>query len=107
MSRCPVDSPIVPNVAIPDGSGLHCLTTSNRVQTNQGHDVSKSTHEMGGAEMMTTKEVADLFRVCEQTIRRLHAKGELVGTRPGLSPRAALKFKREDVEAFLEKRRGL
>ena len=55
---------------------------------------------------MTTAEVADLFRVCEQTIRRMHAKGELVGLRLGNSPRAPLKFKREDVDAYLVKQKG-
>lgn len=56
--------------------------------------------------LMTTAEVADLFRVCEQTIRRMHAKGELVGLRLGNSPRAPLKFKREDVDAYLVKQKG-
>jgi excisionase family DNA binding protein len=56
--------------------------------------------------LMTTHEVAEMLRVHERTIRRLHIDGMLVGIRMGRGDRSPLRFRREDVEAFLAAQKG-
>lgn len=56
--------------------------------------------------MLTSHEVAALTRLNEKTIRRMHAAGVLVGIRVGRSPRGPLRFKVEDVEAYLAQQKG-
>ena len=52
-------------------------------------------------ELLTAGEVADLLRVHRQTISRWAADGTL---QPANTPGRTLRFLREDIEAFLDRR---
>jgi len=52
--------------------------------------------------MLTVKEVATLLRVDEKTVYRLAKKREL----PGFKVAGAWRFKREDIESWIEKQKA-
>lgn len=52
-------------------------------------------------EFYTVKELADLLRVTEMTIYRWVKRGELAAYQIG----RVMRFRRDDIEAFLEKHR--
>lgn len=56
-------------------------------------------------EMMTRAEVQAFLRVSYRTIIRMQADGRLQGSRLR-GPRSELRYKRSDVEAFLERQKG-
>ena len=49
-------------------------------------------------DFLTIREVADLLKVSDKTVRRLEARGELPGFRVG----AQVRFRREDIDAWVE-----
>ena len=53
-------------------------------------------------EFYTVKELAELLRVTEMTIYRLVKRGELTAYHIG----RAMRFRRDDIEVFLEKHRS-
>lgn len=55
--------------------------------------------------LMTAEEVQARLRVSYKTILRMHADGRLQGSRTG-GPTSPLRYKRSDVEAFLERQKG-
>lgn len=52
-------------------------------------------------EFYTVKELADLLRITEMTIYRWVKRGEIVAYQIG----RVMRFRRDDIEAFLEKHR--
>jgi excisionase family DNA binding protein len=56
-------------------------------------------------EWMTVQEVADLFRVNEETVRRWIRSGELPVLDLG-GPRAGYRIRREDLDRFTQQRYG-
>jgi excisionase family DNA binding protein len=50
-------------------------------------------------ELLTRKQVAELFQVSPLTIIRLEAAGKLPAVKVGAG---SIRYKREDVEAFIE-----
>ena len=66
----------------------------------------EGTDAMDADVMMTTDEVATMLKLCNRTIRRMHAAGVLTGSRTGQGDRGPLRFRRTDVEAYLEQTRG-
>jgi len=57
---------------------------------------------MSDNSMLTVKEVATLLRVDEKTVYRLAKKREL----PGFKVAGAWRFKREDIESWIEKQKA-
>ncbi len=60
--------------------------------------------EVGGMEYLTVNEVADRLKVTPLTVRRWLKSGELVGYQ--LGDRAGWRVAENDLDAFLEARRG-
>ncbi|MFN8482969.1 MAG: helix-turn-helix domain-containing protein [Anaerolineae bacterium] len=58
---------------------------------------------MDSQEYLTPKEVAQLLKVHEETIRRYLRSGEL----PAVKLRGVYRVKREDLDEFLKKHRTL
>jgi excisionase family DNA binding protein len=57
---------------------------------------------MSDNSMLTVKEIATLLRVDEKTVYRLAKKREL----PGFKVAGAWRFKREDIESWIEKQKA-
>jgi excisionase family DNA binding protein len=57
-------------------------------------------------EFYTVKELAALLGMNPRTIQRLAQRGDLKAHRFGGGKRPALRFRRDDIEAFLKKSKG-
>jgi excisionase family DNA binding protein len=68
--------------------------------------VTKNAPPSNAPELLTTRQVAEILKLDEKTVRRMHGSGRLVGSRLSDGAHGHLRFKREDVEAFLEKQKG-
>ena len=55
-----------------------------------------------GSTAMTVREVADYLNVDEKTVYRLAKRAEL----PGFKVAGTWRFKREDIDAWIEKRKA-
>lgn len=56
-------------------------------------------------EFYTVRELAALLEINPRTVQRLAQAGELKAHRLGSSKRPVLRFRREDIEAYLKKTR--
>ena len=50
--------------------------------------------------LLTTQQAAEYFQVCERTVARMAARGELAAVRIG----RCLRFRREDLDRFAAER---
>ena len=56
-------------------------------------------------EFYNTKELAELLEINPRTVQRLSQHGDLKAHRLGSGKRPVLRFRREDIEAYLKKAR--
>jgi excisionase family DNA binding protein len=68
-------------------------------------NVRKEQPAMPSGEWLTTRDVADEFKVNEETVRRWIRSGELPVLDLG-APRGGYRIKRADLEAFIASRYG-
>lgn len=54
-------------------------------------------------ELLTTKEIAGFLKVSEATVYRLAKRGDLPAIKVGKACRSFKRFRRSDLEAFLDR----